>query len=220
MNQAQWNSRIAGRGDVWQYFKMDDASGLPQDSSPGYGFCHMTSGTGAAYGVTGPFANAEAITVATMFSSPVYTSSPALNVNYGAPKTMEGWLYLNNAPSTLGVLIGAGNMAITMQPDRRLGLVRQGVAIFGSVTADPFPLGEWHFVMLTIPSTSDMLLYIDDNVVLSWSGAWPIPNASMLHLGQSGPSGTFTFSNCSFIDDAPLEPDLEALRRPQIFRTS
>jgi hypothetical protein len=219
MTQAEWDARIAARGDVWQYFKLNEASGLPRDSSS-YGFCHMTSGTGSAYGVTGPFTDAKAITVATMFSSPVYTPSPALDVNYGHPKTMEGWLRLNNAPTALGVVIGAGNIAVTMQTDRRMGLIRQGIGPFGSVTANPFPLGEWHFVMCT-STPGGLRLFWDENIVLEWSSVgWPIPNNSMLHLGQSGPSGTFTFSNCSLINGGPLTPNLEVVSRAQVYRTS
>lgn len=221
MTQAEWNARIAARGDVWQYFKMDESSGLPQDSSPAYGFCDMTAGSGNTYEIAGPFSGAKAISVATMFDSPVYHPSPALDVNYADPKTIEFWLYLNNAPSLARVLTAAGNMAIGMGTDRKLQLSRLGV-VAGPISDYVYPLNQWHFVMLTIPSGgADMILYVDENVVLTWNGAWPIPNGNFLWaVGQSGPSGTFTFSNMALINGGPLTPDIGAtLETPQVYRT-
>jgi Concanavalin A-like lectin/glucanases superfamily len=230
VNQAQWNARVAARGDVWQYFKMDEASGLPLDSGdyiePGSGGpCDMTSGTGAAYGVTGPFTGAEAITVATMFNSPVYASPafggmPMGSVNYGHPKTMEGWVYVNNDPSALGVLIGLGNISILMTTGRQLQLVRQGTGDFSPVGSTVIPTGEWHFIMATTFG-GGLRLYLDEAVELDWASvAWPIPNGSAMQLGQSGPSGTFTFSNCAIYNDGSLTPDLGGgAQQPQVYRS-
>ena len=219
MTQAQWNARIAARGDVWQYFKMDDASGLPQDSSPDYSqSAHMTAGTGAAYNVAGPFTGAKAIQVATQFTSPVYTPTPSLDVNYGHSKTMEGWVYVNTTPGSTVNLIGAGNVGLFMTASRTL-IPFTTSSGFGTAGSTVIPLATWTFVMITsyLSPTPGLgfRVYINDTVELEWADIpWPIPNSFMFFTAVSG----FTFSNCALINGGPLTPDLP-VSMPQIYRS-
>jgi hypothetical protein len=202
---------------------MDEASGLPQDSSP-YGFCHMTAGTGSAYGVAGPFPGAEAITVNTTFTSPVYTPLPAPDVNYGSPLTMEAWLYLHNAPSAMGVVLGAGNIGLQLRTDRKLAIHRAGDAVaLTKISDDVIPLDTWTFIELTMSAGLLITCYIG---AVHQPGmdygpvGWPVPNGNMLYCAQAPPADTHTMSNLALIKGGPLEPDLTGgAQEPQVYRS-
>lgn len=208
MNQTQWNARVAARntacgGCLWQYFKMDDASGLPQDSSGNA--AHMNAGTGSAYGVPGPFSGAEAITISGKFESPV-SNPPTNTVNYGHPKTMECWVKFTGTPDNLRVLIGLGNIVVLITTDQKLQLLRSGVTL-GPTGTTVLSDDTWYFVMLTSFDSLGLRLYINETEELEWDpAAWPIPNAILGEVGEPG-GWTPTISNAAFYDTGELTPD-------------
>jgi len=205
VNQADWNSRVFSRPGLWQYFKMDEASGLPQDSSGNA--APMTAGTGSAYGVTGPFSGAEAITVSGIFSSPV-TNPPTNSANYGHPKTQECWLNFTGTPDALRTVISLGNIAVLITTDRKLQLVRQGVTL-GPTGTTVLSTGTWYFVMLTSFPSIGLRLYINETQELEWDpAAWPVPNSFLGILGEPG-GWTPTISNAAFYNVGELTPDLD-----------
>lgn len=232
--QADWDDWVLNdpAKDVWQNFKMDESSGLPQDSGHYAGSvgCHMTAGSVNDWELPGPFDGALAIEVTPanagdVVRSPVYTPSPATDVNFGAPKNFGGWVYLNeDCSSDNTTLLAVGNVALQIDSDNKLKL--RSFWNPGSVTAKgstALNTGEWYLLMVDmLTGTSDCEVYIGDvdgsfsHEVSAETIFWPIPNPHMLRLGPQGFGPYFQeadgqyldalWSNCFLFDNGAIEP--------------
>lgn len=227
MTQAEWDQRVFDRGDVWQYFRMADAAGLPQDSGE-YGFCHMTGGAGSAYDLAGPFSGAKAITGS--FTSPVYAPSPALDANYGHPKTWEGWAKFPAAPAVDGsTILACGTLAIVMNANRKLQLRRfANPNTFSAETGTALDLDEWHFLMATTNLVDGVKLYIGNNLEVTVPDGdmpFPVPQPGFLRTAggiahNEGPTHIGTWSNMALYDEPNLPPDVgDTGITGQVYRT-
>lgn len=226
MTQAQWNSRITQLMtpfDVWQYFKMDEASGMPQDSgefaaSPG---CHMTGSSGSTtYQQTGPFDGALGISKSGgIFSSPNYTPTPALDVNWGPAKAFEGWIRLDADPSSDTSILGAGTVAVQARADNKLQI--RSFWNPGSVTAassTALSVGTWYFILCDVTLASGGVnLYINETLEIATASIfWPVPNGGFLRTGPAGYFGepgttvAATYSNLALLSGGGHTPDFPA----------
>lgn len=230
MTQDQWDARVAARntdcgGCLWQYFKFDDASGMPQDSS-GNDADMDSIGETVSYQQAGPFSGASSLRVVTVGSpSGGVVSSvqnpPTNTANYAHPKTLEAWVNITDQNGVDAItLIAAGNIGIVMDLDETLKIARwANPNTFSANTSTSLQIGTWYFIMLTTVTNSggdlDFNLYINETLEVTTVGdamPWPIPNGSLARLGAlpafnevGGQRGYF--SNMALYDVGGLTPD-------------
>lgn len=145
MSLAAYTAAVLGDSPV-AYWKLDEASGLPQDSS-GNGR-HMTSKTidGSHYEQTGPFSGWKSIVFAGGEKASRSQVSTAIN-NF----TYEGWLRLEIVGDVNQALFsnqaGSSGWAILTRQSLQLRALLQGVAGEGEGSA--LTVNTWYHVVIS-----------------------------------------------------------------------
>lgn len=236
LTQAEWDARVASRANLWQYFRLDDAAGLPQDASGNNAdMTAIAAGQSLAYEQPGPFPGALGIEVDANTGVPfsgvrsAVVNPPTNTANFAFPMTWETWFKPAVTPGNEWPIVCVGNMGLVMYADRKVGGARYANPnTVSGKSPTALTVGEWYFLMLTT-SGNDMQLYIGNTLEVTWSNVvvdgWPIPNGSLLRIGSLPAFGeehtcvAGVYSNMALYKSAGLTPDLDTVSTaPQVYR--